>query len=107
MQALERDHQDENAFHRQPAIGMLQEHGLHSSIRDGADLRVIRRIQVQERERFGPCNRIEGIALDGLNAVGASYPRTFGVEFDTVAPDLCVAGDQMKRSSLSYAGVNH
>jgi len=42
-----------------------------------------------------------------LDAVGAGNPRTFGVEFDTIAPDLCVAGDQMQRSSLSDAGVDH
>jgi hypothetical protein len=88
MQSLERDHQDENAFHRQPAVGMFQEHGLHAAIGDGADLRVIGRIQVQEREGFGPRNSVEGIALDGLDAVGAGNPRTFGVELDTIAPNL-------------------
>ena len=105
MQSFERDHQDENAFHCQPAVGMFQEHGFHSAIRDGADLGVIRWVKVQERERLWPRDSVKGIALDGLNAVGAGNPRTFGVEFDTIAPDRCVAGDQMQSGSLSYAGV--
>ena len=71
---------------------MFQEHGLHAAIGDGADLGVIGRIQIQQREGFGPRNSVKGIALDGLDAVGAGNPRTFGVEFDTVAPNLCVAG---------------
>ena len=88
MQSLERNHQDENAFHCQPAVGMFQEHGLHAAISNRADLGVIRRIQIQEREGFGPRNSVKGIALDGLDAVGAGNPRTFGVELDTIAPDL-------------------
>ena len=107
MQSLERDHQDQNAFHCQPAVGMFQEHGLHAAIGNGADLGVIRRIQIQEREGFGTRNGVEGIALDGLDAVGAGNPRTFGVEFDAIAPDLRVAGDEMQRSSLSDARVDH
>src|SRR5580658_2474394 len=107
VQSLERNHQDQYALHCKPAVGMFQEHGLHSSIRDGADLGVIRWVKVQQREGFGPRNSVKGIALDSLDAVSAGNPRTFGVEFDTIATDLCVAGDQMKRSSLSCAGVNH
>ena len=52
-------------------------------------------------------NSVEGIPLDGLDAVGAGNPRTFGIEFDAIAPNLRVAGNEMQRSSLSYAGVDH
>jgi hypothetical protein len=52
---------------------MFQEDGLHTTVGDGADLGVIGWIQVKEREGFGPCNCVEGIALDGLDAVGAGY----------------------------------
>ena len=88
VQSLERNHQDQNAFHRQPAVGVFQEHGLHAAIGNRADLGVIGRIQIQEREGFWMRNGVEGIALDGLDAVGAGNPRTFGVEFNTIAPDL-------------------
>ena len=87
MQSLERNHQDENAFHCQPAVGMFQEHCLHAAIRDGANLGVIWRIQIQQREGFGPRNGVEGIALDGLYAVRAGNPRSFGIELDAIAPD--------------------
>jgi hypothetical protein len=107
MQSLERNHQDENAFHHQPTVSVFQEHRLHPAIRDGADLGVIRRIQIQQREGFGPRNRVEGIPLNGLNASSARNSCTFGVEFDTLAPNLRVAGDEMQRSSLSNAGVDH
>ena len=32
-------------------------------------------------------NGVKGIALDRIYAVGVGNPRTFGVEFDTIAPD--------------------
>jgi hypothetical protein len=57
--------------------------------------------------RFGPRNGVEGIALDGLDAVGAGNPCTFGIELDPIAPDLRVARNEMERSSLSYTGVDH
>jgi hypothetical protein len=107
MQSLERNHQDQNAFHCQPAVGMFQEHGLHSAIRDGTDLGVIWWVKVQEREGFGPRNSVKGIALDSLDAVGTGNPRTFGVELDAIAPDLRVAGDEVQCSSLSNARVDH
>ena len=107
VQPLERDHQNQNAFHSQPAVGMFQEHSLHAPIRNGADLGVIRRIQIQQRERFGPRNGVEGIALDGLDAVGTGDPRAFGIKFDAIAPNRSVAGDKLQRSSLSYAGIDH
>jgi hypothetical protein len=84
---------------------MFEEHGLHSAIRDGADLRIIGWIQVQEREEFESCNDVKGIA--GLYAVGAGNRRSFDIEFDTKEPGLCVAGSQMQRSFLSYAGTYH
>jgi hypothetical protein len=34
-------------------------------------------------------------------------PRTFGIELDTVAPNLRVARNEMQRSSLPYTGVDH
>ncbi len=106
-QSLEWNYQNENALHRQPAVGMFQEHGLHTAISNGTDLGVIRRIQVKKREGLWTRNSVEGIALDGIDAVRAGNPRTFGVEFDAIAPDLCVVGDQVQRSSLSYAWVDH
>jgi hypothetical protein len=50
MQPLKRDHQNQNTFQSQPAVSVFQKHSLHAPIRNGADLGVIRRIQVQERE---------------------------------------------------------
>jgi hypothetical protein len=86
---------------------MFQEHSLHSAIRDGADLGVIRRIQIKEREGFGPRNGVEGIALDGFDAIVAGNPCTFGVEFDTLAQNFGIARDEMQRRSLSNAGIDH
>jgi len=40
------------------------------------------------------------------NGSRSRYPRTFGVEFDTIAPNFCVARDELKRSSLSNAWVD-
>jgi hypothetical protein len=40
-------------------------------------------------------------ALLGVN------PRSFGVEFDAITPNLRVARNEMQRRSLSYAGVDH
>jgi hypothetical protein len=62
---------------------------------------------IQERKGLWSRNGVEGIPLDGRDAVGAGNPRTLSVELDSIAPDLCVAGDQMKRSSLSNARVDH
>ncbi len=38
--------------------------------------------------------------------VDGADPRTFGVEFDSIAPNSCVARDELKCSSLSGAWVN-
>ena len=50
VQPLKWDHQNQNAFHSQPAVRVFEEHSLHTPIRNAADLGVIRRIEVQERE---------------------------------------------------------
>ena len=52
-------------------------------------------------------NGVKGIALDRIYAVGVGNPRTFGVEFNTIAPDRRVACNEIQCSSLSYAGVDH
>src|SRR5580658_10314082 len=86
---------------------MFQKHRLHAPIGNRTDLGIIGRVQIQERERFGPRNSVEGIALDGLDAVSAGDPRTFGVEFDAIAPNLRVACNKLQRSSLSNARVDY
>jgi len=53
------------------------------------------------------CNGVEGIPLDGLDAVGACNPRTFGVEFDAIAPNWSFLGDEIQCGSLSNAWVDH
>ena len=68
VQPLKWDHQNQNAFHSQPAVSMFQKHSLHAPIPDGADLGVIRRIEVQQGERFGLRNGVECVPLDGLDA---------------------------------------
>jgi hypothetical protein len=41
VQSLKWDHQNQNAFHAQPAVRVVEEHGLHAPIRKGADLGII------------------------------------------------------------------
>lgn len=50
MQPLKRGHQNQNAVHSQPTVGVFQKHSLHAPIRNGANLGVIRRIEVQQGE---------------------------------------------------------
>jgi hypothetical protein len=64
---------------------MFEEHSLHAPFRNGADLGVIWRIEVQKRQRSRLRNGVESIALDGLNAA-------FGIKFYAIAPDGSVPG---------------
>jgi hypothetical protein len=100
LQPLERDHQNQNAFHHQPAVRMFEKHGLHAAIGNGAYLGVIRRIQVKKRERFSFRNGVERVALNGLNTFGTGYSLPFGVKFDAIAASSCVAGNQVKRGAF-------
>lgn len=97
VQAFERDHEDEDAFHCEPAAGTFQRHSFHTPVGDGAGLRVGWRVQVQEREGFGPRNGVEGVSLDGLDAISVCTPWTFGVEFGPIAQNLCLARNSMER----------
>ena len=46
-------------------------------------------------------------AADGLDAFRTADARAFGIEFYAIAPNWCVAGDEIQRGSLSYAGIDH
>src|ERR1700739_257213 len=66
--ALKWDPQNQDAFHSQPAVRMFKKQGLHTSIPNGSDLGVIRRVEVQQGERFGLHKGVESVPLDGLDA---------------------------------------
>jgi hypothetical protein len=51
--------------------------------------------------------RISHFDADRVARFLGGNPRTFGIEFDAIAPDLRAARNEMERSSLSYTGVDH
>jgi hypothetical protein len=54
---------------------MFEEHSLHAPIRNGADLGVIERIEVQQGKRFGLHNGVESVPLDSIFARAAVIAR--------------------------------
>jgi hypothetical protein len=107
VQPLKWDHQNQNAFHSQPTVGVFEKRSLHASIRNAADLGVIRRIEVQKGKRFGLRNGVERVALDGLDAFGTRNARAFSIKFDAIAPDGSIAGHKVESRSLPQAGIDH
>jgi hypothetical protein len=52
---------------------------------------------IKKPEGFGMRNGVKGIPLDRLDAPGTHNMRAFGVEFDTIAPNLRVPRLEMQR----------
>ena len=107
MQALERNDQHQHALHHQPAEGVLQKQALHAAVSNRADLGIVGRIQVQQREglRLGHC--VKRIALDRLDARGACGQCSLGIEFHAIAAHIRALGNQVESYALPHAGIDH
>ena len=78
---------------------MFKEQGLHTSIPNGSDLGVIRRIEVEKRKTLHLGDSVEEIALNRRDAASGGGSSAVGVEFNAVLFCLCSAGQLMERVS--------
>jgi len=86
---------------------VIEKQPLHAVVRHQANLGVVGRIQIEQRKglRFG--DSIEGITLNGLDALRLGNGRLFGIEFDAVATYLSALRDDFERRSLPGAGIDN
>jgi hypothetical protein len=107
MQTLKGNDQDKHPLHHEPTVSVLKEDGLHASIGNGPNLRIVGRVQVKKREGLRSGDGIERVALYGLDSGRTCDPRSLCVQFDPVTPNVCAACHEMQCCSLSDARVDH
>src|SRR5215472_6885811 len=106
LQSLKWNHQNQDPFHGEPPIGMFQKDSFHTPVRNRADFGVAGWVQIEERKGCWFYDRVERIALNCLNPARAGDAGAFGVEFDSVASNRRIAGDQVERGTLADAWVD-
>src|SRR5712692_1502715 len=84
---------------------MLQEELLHSLRFLFADLEVVRRIQVDQREGFHRALHVKAVPMDHLASFGTSLFGSASVQFNAVPQDPFVRGDFSERSTIPDAGI--
>src|SRR5712664_4589664 len=84
---------------------MLQEELLHSLRFLFADLEVVRRIQVDQREGFHGALHVKAVPVDYLNPFGTRLMGPASVQFNAVLQDPFVRGDFSERSTIPDARI--
>ena|SRR5438477_2723454 len=107
MQSLKWNHQHQDPFHGQPPISMFQKDGFHTPVRNRADFGVVGRVQIEERKGLWLYDRVKRIVLNYLDPARAGDAGAFGIEFDSVASNRRIAGDQVECSTLADAWVDY
>ena len=105
-QPLEGNDHRQHAIHCQPAIGVIEKQPLHAVVRHLANLGVVGRIQIEQRKGLRLGDGVEGVALNGLDALRLSNQRALGIEFDAVAAHIRALRDDFERRSLPNAGID-
>src|SRR6266478_5839222 len=84
---------------------MLQEELLHSLRFLFADLEVVWRIQVDQREGFHRALHVKAVPMDHLASFATSLFGSASVQFNSVAQDPFVRGDFSERSTIPGARI--
>jgi hypothetical protein len=87
VDAIIRNDHDKNPARPNPSPDVLQEQPFHTPVLPFADLKVVRWVEIHEREGLYRGMSIEGAALDHLIEELARFVRTVSIEFDTVSPN--------------------
>src|SRR5712691_2911971 len=84
---------------------MLQEELFHSLRFLFADLEVVRRIQVDQREGFHRALHVKAIPMNHLASFATSLFGSASVQFNSVAQNPSVRGDFSERSTIPDARI--
>src|SRR5713226_10736380 len=84
---------------------MLQEELFHSLRFLFADLEVVWRIQVDQREGFHRALHIKAVPVDHLAPIGTSLFCSASIQFNAVPQDLSLGGDFSERCTIPDARV--
>jgi len=84
---------------------MLQEELLHSLRFLFADLEVVRRIQVDQREGFHGALHVKAVPVDHLNPFSTRLLGPVSVQFNAVPQDPFVRGDFSERGTIPDARI--
>src|SRR5713226_4046050 len=84
---------------------MLQEELFHSLRFLFADLEVVWRIQVDQREGFHRALHVKAVPVDHLAPFGTSLFGASSIKFNTVSQDLSFRSDFSERCTIPDAGV--
>ena len=84
---------------------MLKKRLLRSAILRLSAFEVVRRIQIQQRQRLDRAVHIEGVAVNNLVGNVAGLFDAVGVQFDAVSHDFRISGDHLESATIPDAGI--
>src|SRR5580704_13055675 len=97
--------QHKHAARLEPAIAVLKEYQFHAAIVSIAAFKIVRWIEVQQRERFHRAVDVTCVAVNSARGDLASLFRSIRVKLDSVPQNQSVARDDGKRTPISDARV--
>jgi len=104
---LRRYDEDENAAGHEPAVAVLKENLLQTLVVRGADLKVVRRVQVEQGHLLDLAGDLDSIAVDGVDPGSGTGFGAAGVELDGIASDGGVFRHGQQCGAGSGARVEH
>jgi len=84
---------------------MLQEEFLHALRFLFADVELVRRVQIDQRERFHGALHVKAVPVDHLDSFSTRLFRSASVQFYAVSQDLFVRSDFGERGAIPHARV--
>src|SRR5713101_235703 len=103
--SLGRNNEHQNAAAYQPAVHVLQEELLHALRFLFANVEVVRRVQIGQRERFHGALHVKAVPVDHLDSFSTRLFRSASVQFYAVSQDLLVRSDFGERGAIPHARV--
>jgi hypothetical protein len=84
---------------------MLKEEFLHPLRLLFADLEVVRRVQIDQREGFDRAMHVKAVPMNHVDAFAASLLSSSCVQFNAVAQNLLVRSDFSERNTIPHARI--
>src|SRR5260370_5519094 len=100
-----RNDQQQNADALEQAIHMIGEQPLHALRSLLADLEIIRRVQIDQREGFHRALHVKAVAVDHLDAFISSLLGAAGVQLNAIAQNSFVRSDLSEGCTIAHTRI--
>src|SRR5579871_5354015 len=97
--------QQEPAVHK-PTVGVLEKEQLHALVVKRSDLRVVRRVEVQERERLYLDVSVEEVPMYSLDPRPGSGERPLRIKLNAIASTWKISSNEMQSCSRPYTRID-